>query len=211
MAQLVSALKIGQIAPDATEMKLSIVRLTLPSPMSSEEMTGDVVRRAMEKEGVPRPGVKFVLYFKDEEGDFVTLPNMKIAWPAGCISDSVLKVWFACVPDPPGTLPSTPVFACLGPHVHMPDKKKAQTLDYDLFKGYSFLAAAGDGCASCVEYWLENGADLHFESSSRGYTAMDCVEWAEKTSQVSSASAKQVKLVLYKALVVACLRQHAND
>ena len=67
------------------------------------------------------------------------------------------------------------------------------------YDGYSFLAAASDGCASCVEYWLEKGVDPNFESSSLGYTAMDCVLWAEKKSHIDASSAKQLKEMLAAA------------
>ena len=199
MAQWLSFLKIAQLSPDATELPLSKVRLTLASPMSPEEMTAADVRQAMEKAGIMPPAVKVALFFKDDEGDFVTLPSPKVVWPSCCISDGVLKAWFMCVPEPPATTPSTPVCACLGPHVHQPPQKKLLTLDQDGFQGYSLLAAAGDGCASCVEYWLENGVDPNSESSSCDYTAMDFVRWAEETSHISAASAKQVKEMLAAA------------
>ena len=89
--------------------------------------------------------------------------------------------------------------ACFGPHVHQPPKKKLATLDEEGFQGYSLLAAAGDGCVSCVEYWLGNGADPNFERSSGRYTAMDFVRWSEKKSLISPASAKQVQELLADA------------
>ena len=186
MAPLVSTLKIAQLSPDATELPLSKVRLTLASPMSSKKMTAADVRQAMEDAGVLPPAVKVALFFKDDEGDFVTLPSLTVAWPSCCISDGVLKAWFMCVPEPPATTPSTPVCACLGPHVHQPPKKKLQALDQDDFQGYSLLAAAEDGCASCVEYWLDNGVDPNFQSSTSDYTAMDFVRWAQKKSNIST-------------------------
>ena len=211
MAPLVSTLKIAQLSPDATELPLSKVRLTLVSPMSSKKMTAGDVRQAVEDAGVLPPAVRVDLFFKDDEGDFVTLPSLTVAWPSCCISDGVLKAWFMCVPEPPATTPSTPVpeppattpstpvCSCLGPHIHQPPKKKLAMLDQDGFEGYSLLAAAGDGCASCVEHWLENGVDPNFESSSCDYTAMDFVLWAEKKSHIGAASAKQVKEMLVAA------------
>ncbi len=196
---MVSILKIAQISPEAIELKPTMMRLTLPSSVPPEDMTVEVVRGAMKNAGIPPPGVKAALYFKDEEGDFLTLPNPKDAWPSCCISDGLLRAWFMCVPNPPGTIPSEPACACLGPHVHLPDKKKLQVVDYDGFKGYSLLAAASDGCASCVEHWLGNGVDPNFQSSNQEYTAMDCVLWAEKKSQVSLAAAEQVKELLKAA------------
>ena len=199
MALLVSTLKIAQLSPDATELPLSKVRLTLASPMSPEEMTAADVRQAMEKAGIMPPAVKVALFFKDDEGDFVTLPSLKVVWPSCCISDGVLKAWFMCVPEPPATTPSTPVCACLGPHVHQPPKNKVLKLDLNDFQGYSLLAAAEEGCVSCVEYWLGNGVDPNFESLSSEYTAMDFALWAEQKSHVSAASAKQVKELLVAA------------
>ena len=199
MAEVLFTIKIAKLSADGTELPLSKVRLTLPSPMSSEEMTAAHVRRAMRDAGIVSPAVKVELFFKDEEDDFVTLPRMDTPWPDCCISDGVLKAWFRCVPEPPPTPPSTPVCACLGPHVHQPPKKKLQALDQDDFQGYSLLAAAEDGCASCVEYWLDNGVDPNFQSSTSDYTAMDFVRWAEKKSNISPASAKRVKEVLAAA------------
>ena len=199
MAQWLSVLKITQLSPDATELPLSTVRLTLAAPVSSEKMTAADVRRTMEGAGFLPAGVRVALYYKDEEGDFVNLPSPDAVWPSCGISDGVLKAWYICVPDPPGTTTPTPVCACLGPHLHQPEKKKLATLDKANFEGYSLLAAAGDGCVSCVEYWLGNGADPNFESSSSRYTAMDFVRWSEKKSHISSASAKQVQEVLVAA------------
>jgi hypothetical protein len=99
-----------------------------------EEMTAAHVRRAMRDAGIVSPAVKVELFFKDEEDDFVTLLRMETAWPDCCISDGVLKAWFRCVPEPPPTPPSTPVCACLGPHVDQPPKKKLQALDQDDFQ-----------------------------------------------------------------------------
>ena len=199
MAQWVATFKFAQLSQDAIEQPLSIVRLTLVSPMSSQEVTGDDVRRVLQGAGFLPPAVKVALYYKDDEDDFVTLPSLKDVWPSCCISNGVLKAWFICVPEPPGTTLPAPVCACPGPHVHQPDKKKMLTLDHDGFKGYSLLAAAGDGCASCVEHWLEKGVDPNFESSSQGYTAMDWILWTEKKSCDSAASAKQVKEMLMAA------------
>ena len=61
------------------------------------------------------------------------------------------------------------------------------------------LAAARDGCASCVEHWLEKGVDPNFESSSSQYTAVDFVLWAKKKAHISEASAKQVVDILVAA------------
>ncbi len=72
-------------------------------------------------------------------------------------------------------------------------------LDQNAFRGYSLLAAAEDGCASCVEYWLGRGVDPNFEGNVCDYTAMDFVQWAEKKSHISAASAEQVKEVLEAA------------
>ena len=119
-----STLKIAQLSPDATELPLSKVRLTLASPMSPEEMTAADVRQAMEKAGIMPPAVKVALYFKDEEGDFVTQPSTDVAWPSCGISEGVLKAWFMRASEHPATAPSTPVCACLGPHVHQPSKKR---------------------------------------------------------------------------------------
>ena len=215
MAQWLSVLKIAQLSPDATELPLSTVRLTLAAPISSEKMTAADVRRAMEDKGIMSLGEKVVLFFKDDEGDFVTLPNPEAVWPSCCIFNGMLKAWFTWVLEAPATTPSTTVCvslgprahqppnkmscACFGPHVHQPPKKKLATLDEEGFEGYSLLAAAGDGCVSCVEYWLGNGADPNFVRSSSQYTAMDFARWSEKKSHISSASAKQVQEVLVAA------------
>ncbi len=215
MAQWLSVLKIAQLSPDATELPLSTVRLTLAAPISSEKMTAADVRRAMEDEGITSLGEKVVLFFKDDEGDFVTLPGPDVVWPSCCVFNGMLKAWFMWALEAPGTTPPTSAraslgsrahqppnkmsCACFGPHVHQPPKKRLATLDEEGFEGYSLLAAAGDGCVSCVEYWLGNGADPNFESSSSRYTAMDFVRWSEKKSHISSASAKQVQEVLVAA------------
>ena len=156
MAQLLSTLKIAQLSPDGTELPLSKVRLTLASPVSSSKMTAADVRRAMEDAKLLPPAVKVALFFKDDEGDFVALPSSEVAWPACCMSDSVLKAWFMCVPVTNITCP------CNGPHLHQPPKKKTAAIDHDGFQGYSLLHAAGDGCADCVEYWLVHGFDPNF-------------------------------------------------
>ena len=199
MSQWLFTLKFAELSPDATEVPLSIVRLDLPSPLSSEDVTSDVLRQAMGEAGMLPPAVKVALFFKDEEGDFVTEPSTHFAWPSCCISEGVLKAWFMRAPEPPSTAPSTPVCACLGPHVHQPSKKRLQSLDQDEFQGYSLLAAAEEGCHSCVEYWLGNGVDPNFRSSTNDYTAMDFVLWAKKKSHISAACAEQVKLVLQDA------------
>ena len=199
MSQWLSILKVAELFPDATEVPLSIMRLNLPSPVSSDDMTADVVHRAMVGAGMVTPAVKVALFFKDEEGDFVTQPSTDVAWPSCGISEGVLKAWFMRAPEHPATAPSTPVCACLGPHVHQPSKKRLQSLDQDEFQGYSLLVAAEEGCHSCVEYWLDNGVDPNFRSSTNDYTAMDFVLWAEKKSHISAACAEQVKLVLQDA------------
>lgn len=199
LSTCLSALKITQLSPDATEMPLSKVMLTLASPMSSSHMTVADVRQAMEDAQLLPPAVKVCLFFKDEEGDFVALPSLEVTWPSCCISDCVLKAWFMCVPERVATTPSTPVCTCLGPHAHQPPKKKLATLDEDEFQGYSMLAAAGDGCASCVAHWLQHGVDPNYESGNCAYTAMDFVLWAEKKSHISAASAKQLREMLAAA------------
>ena len=199
MSRWLSTFKIAEISPDATEVPLSIVRLNLPVPVSSEDVTADVVRQAMEDAGVLQPAAKVDLFFKDEEGDFVTLPSTKLAWPSCCISEGVLKAWFMRAPEPPATAPSTPVCACLGPHVHQPSQKRLQSLDQNEFQGYSLLTAAEEGCHFCVGYWLENGVDANFRSSTNDYTAMDFVLWSKKKSRISAVCAEQVKLVLENA------------
>ena len=110
------------------------------------------------------------------------------------MSDSMVRAWYMVAPPPP-----TPEPACLGPHVHQPPPKKSKTLNFEDFKGYSLLHAAGDGCAHCVEYWLAQGVDANFESSSCGHTAMDFVLWADKRSSISATSAKQVSEMLAAA------------
>ena len=199
MAQWLSFIKITQLSPDAVEQPLTRARLTLASPMSSEKITVGDVRHVMEDRGFPSPGATVALFFKDDEGDFVALPSLEDVWPSCCISDDVLKAWFACAPESLKTTPSTPVCSCLGPHVHQPPKKKLHDIDFQDFQGYSLLAAAEDGCVSCVQYWLGNGADPNFYSSSSQYTAMDFVRWSEKKSHISSASAKQVQEMLVAA------------
>ena len=175
------------------------MRLTLAAPISPEKMTAADVRRTMEGAGFLPTAVRVALFFKDEEGDFVNLPSHEAVWPSCGISDGVLKAWYICVPEAPATTPSTPACACLGPHLHLPEKKKLATLDKTGFEGYSLLAAAGDGCVSCVECWLEKGVEPNFESSSSAYTAMDCVLWAEKKSHIDALSAKQLKEMLAAA------------
>jgi len=78
-------------------------------------------------------------------------------------------------------------------------------MDQQAHCGYSLLAAAQEGCASCVEYWLGRGVDPNFEGNVRDYTAMDFVQWAEKKSHISAESAMQVKEVLEAA------GGHANE
>ena len=199
MSQWLLTLKIAQLSPEATEMPASKTRVTLASPRSAETMTAADVRRAMEDAGVLPAAVRVALFFKDEDDDFVNLPSLEVVWPSCCISNGVLKAWFMCVPEAPATTPSTPVCACLGPQVHQPPKNKLATLDKAGFEGYSLLAAAGDGCASCVEHWLALGVDPNFQSNSSEYTAMDFVLWTEKKSHQSAASAKQVKEMLVAA------------
>ena len=161
MAQLLSVLKISQLLPDATEMPLSTVRLTLAAPISSEKMTAADVRRAMADTGLLPPGVNVVLFFKDDEGDFVTLPSSEVVWPSCCIFKDVLKAWFV---EAPATPPSSTVCAslgphahqppkklpcaCFGPHVHQPPKKKLATLDEEGFQGYSLLALTKNNLGS---------------------------------------------------------------
>ena len=84
-------------------------------------------------------------------------------------------------------------------------------LDQDGFEGYSLLAAAGDGCASCVKHWLEKGVDPNFESSSSRYNAMDFVLWAEKKSRVGAASSKQVKEMLFRRSIAAAFDQNPEE
>ena len=199
LSTCLSALKITQLSPDATEMPLSKVMLTLTSPMPSSHVTVADVRQAMEDAQLTSPAEKVCLFFKDEEGDFVALPSLEVMWPSCCISDCVLKAWFMCVPERVARTPSTPVCACLGPHAHQPPKKKLATLGEDDFQGYSMLAAAGDGCVSCVAHWLRHGVDPNYESGNCAYTAMDFVLWAENKSQISATSAKQVSDILAAA------------
>ena len=199
MAQWLYFLKITQLSPDATEMPMSAVRLTLASPMSSDRITAAHVRQAMEDKGMLKAGVKVALFFKDDDGDFVALPNEEEVWPSCCISDGVLKAWFAIAPESLATTPSTPLPSCLGPHVHQPPKKKLHSIDFHEFRGYSLLAAAEDGCVPCVEYWLDNQANVNFESGTNQYTALDFVRWSAKKSRISSASAREVEDVLVDA------------
>ncbi len=196
---MVSTLKVAELSAAAQEMKTSLMRVNMQVSVHPDAMTVEIVRAAMKNVGVPPPGVKAVLYFKDEEGDYVSLPDPKSVWPARCISDGLLRAWFMCVPDPPESSTEEPACACLGPHLHMPEKRKLQSIDYDSFKGYCLLAAASDGCSSCVLYWLANDVDPNFRSSNQEYTAMDCVLWAEKKSQVNMASAARVKDLLKTA------------
>ena len=195
MPQWLSTLKVAQLSPDAAELALSLVRVTLSPPMNASNVTAANVRQAMEDADMLPPGVKVALFFKDEENDFVALPNMDEKWPSCCISDTVIKAWYMCVPEPV----ATPESRCLGPHVHQPPKKKRATLNHDEFQGYSLLAAAGDGCADCVQYWLGQGVNPNFESSSCAHTALDWVLWAKKKSQISAASAKQLSEMLENA------------
>ena len=204
MAQWLNFLKIIQLTPDANgvpyEVPMSAVRLTLASPMYSDRITAADVRQAMEDKGMLSVvGVKVALFFKDDDGDFVALPNQEEVWPACCISDGVLKAWFTCAPESLATTPSTPVCSCLGPHVHQPPKRKLHSIDFQEFRGYSLLAAAEDGCVSCVEYWLDNEANVNFESGTNQYTALDFVRWSAKKGRISSASARQVEDVLMDA------------
>ncbi len=196
---MISTLKVAQLSADGQEMRTSFMRVNMQESKHPDAMTVEIVRAAMKNAGVPPPGVKAVLYFKDEEGDFVSLPNPKSVWPSRYISDGLLRAWFICVPDAPESSTEEPACACLGPHLHMPDKKKLQSIDYDSFKGYCLLAAATDGCSSCVRYWLDNDVDPNFMSSNQEYTAMDCVLWAEQKSQVNVASAARVKELLKTA------------
>ena len=199
MSQWLLTLKVAELTPEAAEVPASKMRVPLASPRSTETMTAADVRQAMEDAGVLPPAVKVGLFFKDDEGDFVTLPSLEVVWPSCCISNGVLKAWFMCVPEAPATTPSTPVCACLGPQVHQPSKKKLATLDKAGFEGYSLLAAARDGCATCVEYWLEKGVDPNFKSSSSEYTAMDFAMWAGEELRISFSSADQVIEVLMTA------------
>ena len=210
MAQWLRFLKITQLTPDAKgvacEVPMSAVRLTLASPMYSESFTAADVRQAMEDKGMLSVvGVKVALFFKDDDGDFVALPNQEEVWPASCISDGVLKAWFTPAPQPTrapeplATTPSKPLPRCLGPHVHQPPKRKLHSIDFEEFRGYSLLAAAEDGCVPCVEYWLDNQANVNFESGTNRYTALDFVRWSAKRSRISSASAREVEDVLVDA------------
>ena len=199
MTQWVLAIKIAELSPEATEVSASKTRVPLASPRSAETMTAADVRRSMEDAGVLPPAVRVALFFKDEDDDFVKLPSLEDVWPSCSIFNGVLKAWFMCVPEAPATTPSTPVCACFGPHVHQPLKRKLATLDQDGFEGYSLLAAAGDGCASCVKHWLALGVDPNFQSNYSEYTAMDCVLWTEKKCHQSATSAKQVKEMLVAA------------
>jgi hypothetical protein len=199
MTQLLSTLKVCQLSPNATELPLSKVRVKFTQHYNPAYVTAANVRQAMVDAQILPPGVQVALFFQDEESDFVALPKMNDVWPSCCIVGSVLKAWYMCIPEPVGTTPSTPVCACLGPHVHQPPKKKAATLDLETFRGYSLLHAAGDGCANCVQYWLEQGVDPNFESGSCGHTAMDWVLWAEKKSHISAGAAEQVREILVNA------------
>ena len=210
MAQCLRFLKMTQLMPDANgvpyEVPMSAVRLTLASPMYSDSFTAADVRQAMEDKGMLSVvGVKVALFFKDDDGDFVALPNQEEVWPASCISDGVLKAWFSRAPEPTRapeplvTTPSMPLPRCLGPHVHQPPKRKCHSLDFEEFKGYSLLAAAEEGCVSCVEYWLDNDVNVNFESGNNQYTALDFVRWAAKKSRISSESAREVEDVLVDA------------
>ena len=199
MSQWLLTFKIAQLSPEATEIPASKMRLTLASPRSAETMTAADVLRVMEDKGVLPAAGKVALFFKDEDDDFVNLPSLEVVWPSCCISNGVLKAWFMCGPEAPATTPPTPVCACLGPQVHQPPKNKLATLDKAGFEGYSLLAAAGDGCVSCVEHWLALGADPNFQSNSSEYTAMDFVLWTEKKSHQTAASAKQVEEMLVAA------------
>ena len=158
MAQKLSTLKIAQLTTEAVQMPMSIMGLDLARPMSAATITAADVRQAI-KDGIfLPPSVKLALYYKDEDGDFVNLPNGEVAWPTCCIFENVLKAWYICLPEAPATspstpassaasatIPSTPARGCFGPHLHQPDKKKIPTLDMVGYDGYSLLAAASDG------------------------------------------------------------------
>jgi hypothetical protein len=189
---MIATLKVSYLSPVLEELQMTKMRVTLQAPMPPEEVTVQVVRDALKKADIMTPAVRAALYFKDEEGEFLTLPNPKEAWPSCCVSDNLARVWIMWVPNPPSEL----VCTCLGPHKHLPDKKKLETVDYDGFKGYSLLAAAGDACHSCVEHWLDDGVDANFVSDNQQYTPMDCVLWAEKKSKISMAAAERVKELL---------------
>lgn len=225
MAQKLSTLKIAQLTTEAVQMPMSIMRLDLATPMSAATFTAADVRQAIKNGIFLPPSVRLALYYKDEDGDFVTLPNDEVAWPTCCIFENVLKAWYICLPEAPATspsapalppaqattpstpassaaqatIPSTPARGCFGPHLHQPDRKKIPTLDMVGYDGYSLLAAASDGCPSCVKYLLEKRVDPNFESSNIGYTALDCVMWAEKKSYIDPSSAEQCKEVLKAA------------
>ena len=159
-------------------------------------MTVAGVRQAMGDAGVLPPAAKVVLFFKNEEGDFVNLPSPEVAWPSCCISYGVLKAWFMCMPEAPATTPSKRGWSCCGPQVHRLPKNKSATLDK---AGYSLLAAARDGCVSCVKYWLDFGVNANFESSNNKYTAIDFAVWAEEEFRISISEAEQVIKVLVAA------------
>ena len=61
------------------------------------------------------------------------------------------------------------------------------------------LAAARDGCVSCVKYWLDFGVNANFESSNNKYTAIDFAVWAEEEFRISISEAEQVIKVLVAA------------
>ena len=194
--RLLTNLEIAKLSPDAAEMPASKMRLPFAEPMSSTKMTVAGVRQAMGDAGVLPPAAKVVLFFKNEEGDFVNLPSPEVAWPSCCISYGVLKAWFMCMPEAPATTPSKRGWSCCGPQVHRLPKNKSATLDK---AGYSLLAAARDGCVSCVKYWLDFGVNANFESSNNKYTAIDFAVWAEEEFRISISEAEQVIKVLVAA------------
>ena len=212
MAQSLSVLKIVQLTTDCTEIPMSRMRLTFAASVPAAEITVGDVGQAI-KEGLPLPSsVRVALYYKDEEGEFVNLQNVEAVWPSCCISEGILKAWYICVPEAPATtpstpgplvasatIPSTPVRRCLGPHLHQPERKKIPTLDMAGYNGYSLLAAASDGCVSCVKYWLEKNVDPNFESSNERYTSLDCLFWAAKKGHVDPSTAEQLKEILKNA------------
>jgi len=186
---MVSFLKMSKISTDGNELPLSKFLLSLEPPVPGSDLSTARIREAMEADNkVPQNSV-IDFYYKDTECDLVLITDRNAPWPVTAGTDGTIKVWFLCAPPPPDDDFSV---VCMGPHTHQPPDKKAKTLTEEQWKGYSFLAAASAGCATCVDHWLKQGVDVNFGSLNQGYTAMDFILWSKGKGTVIASDAALV-------------------
>lgn len=186
---MVSFLKVTKIGPDGKDVPLSKFLLSLEPPVPESELSTARIREIMEADSkVPQNSV-VDFYYKDTECEFVLITDRNVPWPVTAGTDGTIKVWFLLAPPPPDDDFSV---VCMGPHTHQPGDKKRKRLTLEQWSGYSFLEAASTGCATCVDYWLQQGVDVNFGSLNERYTAMDFILYSKGKGKVTASDAALV-------------------